>query len=68
MKLPRPAPAYDIADQAQARGAIERADAENLKRGGDIQMRTGRLVLFSPNGTAYALTVTNAGVLGAQAL
>ena len=68
MKLPRPAPAYDAADQAQTRGAIERADAASLKHGGDIQMRGGRLILYSPNGSAFYLTVSNAGALGTAPL
>jgi hypothetical protein len=68
MRLPRPAPAYDAADQAQTRGAIERADAENFKRDGDIQMRNGRLILFSPNGSAFRLTVSDTGLLGTAPL
>lgn len=44
---------------------IERADDENLKRGRDIEMGAGRVILRSPNGTRFALTVDDSGTLTA---
>ena len=50
-------------DQSRLRDALESADAQNLKRGYDVEMNAGRVILTSPNGTRYALAVSNAGVL-----
>jgi hypothetical protein len=59
MKLAPAPPAYDAADQARLRAEIERADAQNLKRGA----ATTYLLLSKPDGTVGKLTVDGAGVL-----
>lgn len=38
LKLPQPGDKYDRANEAQARGAVERADQQNWKRGSDINL------------------------------
>lgn len=60
MKLPRPADRVvsEIARQ------VELADAMNYKRDRDLEIGDNRVILTSPNGSRYALTVDNAGVLG----
>lgn len=63
MRLPTAPPDYSVADQARLRFALESADAANLKRGFDVEMSAGRVILTSDNGTRYALVVSNAGVL-----
>jgi hypothetical protein len=68
MRLPRPAPRYDLHDQAEFRTALERADNANHKRNSDVEIGAARLILTSPNGTRYALAVSNAGVLTAVAI
>jgi hypothetical protein len=68
MRLPRPAPRYDLHDQAEFRTALERADNANHKRNADIEVGAARLILTSPNGTRYALTVSNVGALTAVAI
>lgn len=68
MKLPRPAPRYDMQDQAETRLAIERADDLAHKRNRDVEIGGARLILTSPNGTRYSVSVTNAGALQATAI
>lgn len=68
MRLPAPTPGYSARDQAETRGIIERADAGTHKRGADIEVAPGRLILTSPNGTRYSITVSNAGALTATAI
>jgi hypothetical protein len=44
------------------------ADRDNFKRGGDVELDAGRIILRSPDGARWALTVSNAGVVGATSL
>lgn len=69
MKLPVPTPRYD-ADQESLRNQIlELADRQNLKRQADVEVvDPQRLILRSPDGTRWKITVSNAGVLSASAL
>lgn len=50
------------------RQKIENADIENLKRNRDAEIGHGRVILTSPNGTRYALSVANDGTLSAVAV
>lgn len=68
MKLPTAARQYDLQDQAQMRNLLERADVQNMKRGQDIEVSSARLILTSPNGTRYSVTVDNSGNLSATAI
>ncbi len=68
MNLPSPPPRYEPTDQARLREELRRTDAENHKRGRDVEIGAGRVILTSPNGTRYAITVDNAGVLGTTAI
>ena len=68
MKLPNAAAQYDTRDQAQMRNLIERADVQNRKKGQDIEVLGARLILTSPNGTRYSVTVDNSGNLSTTAL
>ena len=68
MKLPTAARQYDLQDQAQMRNLLERADVQNMKRGQDIEVSPARLILTSPNGTRYSVTVDNSGNLSATAI
>lgn len=47
---------------------IEQADQLNHKRNRDVEIGKGRVILASPDGTRYALAVSNAGVLTAVAV
>lgn len=45
MNLPTPPPNYSPADQAAMRREIQRADTQNLKRGQDVEIANGRLIM-----------------------
>ncbi|MFA7434716.1 MAG: hypothetical protein WCZ72_13535 [Gemmobacter sp.] len=49
-------------------GILERADAENHKRGRDIEVGVARLILTSPDGTRWTVTVADDGTLAATSL
>jgi hypothetical protein len=69
MKLQRPTLEYDTADQLSLRRALELADALNRKKNVDIELgQDEKLVIRSPNGTRYYLTVSNLGVLTATSM
>jgi hypothetical protein len=68
MKLPRPAPRYDMQDQAEMRIAIERADDLAHKRNRDVEIGAARLILTAPNGTRYVVSVSNAGAIQATVI
>ena len=68
MKLPQAKPTYSQVDDQTARSLIERADADNLKKGRDIEVSPGRLIIKSPNGSRWSITVSNAGAISAVAL
>ncbi len=59
MKLAAPPPKYDPADQSRLRGVLERADADNLKRG----VAQAYLLLSKPDGTVGRLTVDGTGAV-----
>lgn len=64
MKLPRQTD-RNLTEMARQ---IEQADAMNYKRDRDLEIGDNRVILTSPNGSRYALTVDNAGVIGTAAL
>jgi hypothetical protein len=67
LSLPKPSAAYDPNNEAQARRAIEQADKANRKNGANVEIGGQKLVLKSPNGTRWSVTVNNSGVLSAVA-
>ena len=66
MRLPRPK--NNDKDMTEMARQIEQADSMNYKRDRDVEMSNNRLILTSPNGSRYSLTVDNAGVIGTTAL
>ena len=48
--------------------ALEEAGQTSRKKLQDIELVDDHLILHSPNGTRYYITVTNGGVLGTTAL
>lgn len=63
MTLPSPPKVYSQSVTARTNAELESADAENHKRNRDVEIGFSRVILTSPNGTRYAITVSNAGVL-----
>lgn len=64
MSLPNAPQKYDPTDQALMRGEIERIDGQNHKKTKDIEVGSGKRVIFTDTvtGKRYPLVVTN-GVL-----
>ncbi len=58
MKLPRPRPTYDAHDEAQARTLIEQADAQNVKRGQDVEIAGGAVLILTDTVTGGRVRVT----------
>ena len=68
MRLPTTSVRYHVGDTQLAYSEIERADAENHKKRQDVEVGDARLILKSPNGTRYSVTVDNSGNLAASSL
>lgn len=68
MRLPNPPPTYRPVHEHERSRQIEAADKRNHKRGADIEVAPGRLILTAPNGTRYVVSVTNAGALSVDGL
>lgn len=69
LRLPVVPQTYNAAEQQSTRRLIEAADGQNFKKRMDVKLLNGeKLILMSPNGTLYYLTVSNAGVLTATAV
>jgi hypothetical protein len=74
MRLPIPRETWSRDYQQRLNVELERADAANRKSGRDIELSRGdgvrseRLVLRSPNGTRWEITVDNSGNLAATSL
>ena len=68
LSLPKPPPAWDAGEEAQLRRALEREDRNNRKIGTDVEVGANRLVLRSPNGARWSITVSNTGAIAAVAL
>lgn len=67
-RLPTPKDRYNTADEQQRNRLIELELNKRLERFVDIDTRTNRIIIVSPNGTQYALTVDDAGTLGTVAV
>ena len=68
MILPNATDKYDPKQINQMNLLIEQADQLNHKRNRDVEVGDARLILKSPNGTRYSITVDNSGNLGATAI
>jgi len=68
MILPTAPDVYNAIDTNKMNLLIEQADGLNHKKNQDVEVGAARLILKSPNGTRYSITVDNSGNLGATAL
>ena len=64
--LPEPPEEYTPEVEAERNRILEEADLDNLKRARDVE--PGRLILSSPDGTRWEITVDNAGALSTTSL
>jgi hypothetical protein len=68
LKLISPSSSWSPAYQVRNNQALEANDLTNRKKGADIELTTDKLILRSPNGARWQITVSNTGVVGATAL
>jgi hypothetical protein len=68
MRLPLPSQEYRSSIIQQTNNVLELEDNKNFKKDTDMNINDGRLILKSPNGTRYQVTVDNSGNLGTTAI
>lgn len=69
MKLPIPPNRYDPSFEAQRNGFIEQMDVQSHKKTVDLEIvLPQRLILRSPNGNRWVISVNNVGTISAIAL
>ena len=69
MSFPQAGPNYSAGGENQFREIVARRDAENFKKGRDMELARGeQLILRSPDGSRWAISVSDAGVVSAVAL
>ena len=68
MILPKAPEIYNAGDEQRTRHAIEQEDKFNRKTTSDVEVGKQRLILTSPNGNRWSLTISNGGVLSTTAL
>jgi|13_taG_2_1085334.scaffolds.fasta_scaffold01870_9 phosphosulfolactate phosphohydrolase-like enzyme len=68
MILPEAQRNYDFVQENQRNNLIEQADNLNRKKNQDIELRGERLILQSPNGTRFSITVADNGTVSAVSL
>ena len=68
MRLPLPTVAYNARHERERNRTLEQADNLNRKTTDDVELGDEKLILTSPNGTRYSVTVDNAGTLSTTAL
>ena len=68
MRLPLPTTEYSSSIAQQTNNTLEQEDKRNFKKDTDININDGRLILKSPNGTRYNITVDNSGNITASSI
>tara|TARA_Y100000004_G_scaffold39382_1_gene42366 strand:- start:7486 stop:7695 length:210 start_codon:yes stop_codon:yes gene_type:complete len=69
MILQPPPENYDLIFEIERNRELESQDALNRKKQQDLEIVSNeRLILSSPNGTRYQITVSNSGTLTAVAI
>jgi len=68
MILPEAQRNYDFVQENQRNNLIEQADNLNRKKNQDVELRSERLILQSPDGTRFSITVANNGTISATSL
>jgi len=64
LKMPAPLAQWSVPFQARVNQTLEANDITNRKKGTDVEIEAGvRLILRSPDGTKYQVSVTDAGVI-----
>ena len=68
MRLPDATGEYSQQQEQQKNLLLEQADTLNFKRFQDVEIADARLILKSPNGSRFSVTVDNSGNLAATSL
>ena len=68
LNLPPPPQSYSANDQAQLRRELAKQLDRTLMGGQDCEIGDGRIILTSPDGSRFVLTVADNGTLSAVAL
>jgi ATP phosphoribosyltransferase len=68
MRLPDATGEYSQQQEQQKNLLLEQADTLNVKKFQDIEIGDAKLVLKSPNGSRFSVTVDNAGNLAATSI
>ena len=68
MRLQNPQARYSGSYQSSLNLDIEQADQLNHKKNQDVEVGAARLILRSPNGTRFSVTVDNSGNLSAASI
>lgn len=67
--IPSAPPAYSQADESRARAIIQQALNDARGKNEDVELTSSqRVIIRSPNGARWALSVSNAGAVSATAL
>lgn len=68
MRLPRVPLVFNRLTETERNRTLELADQQNRKVGQDVEISDERLILTSPDGTRFSVTVANDGTLSATSL
>ena len=68
VRLPDPGPEYDLQGERRRNEVIERELEDRRMKVEDFEANPARIILTSPSGLRYVLTVDDAGVLGTTPL
>ena len=68
MRLPTAPREYDTFYESQKSLLLTQADQMNHKKRQDVEIGETRLILTSPDGSRFSVTVDNSGNLGTSAL
>lgn len=68
MRLPDATGEYSQQQEQQKNLLLEQADTLNFKRFQDVEIADARLILKSPNGSRFSVTVDNSGNLAATSI
>jgi hypothetical protein len=67
LKVPAPTTNWSPAYQIRVNQSLESNDITNRKKGSDIELFPEKLILRSPSGARWVITVSDTGVVGATA-
>lgn len=68
MKLPVSPAVFTAQWGSEITRRVEQLHRETVKTNSDVNIADGRLILTSPDGTRFSITVDNAGTLAATAV